>query len=230
MERKDFIKKSIFSFGTIVGLPLAIQSYNKDAKKNKILDGDCKVTPSETKGPFPIKTPSELVRENIISDRQGVALLVTITIQDTNCKPLSGALVDIWHCDKNGHYSEYGGMRMQATDYTDVHFLRGRQTTNAAGQVSFISIYPGWYRGRAPHIHVEVLGSNKSSLLVSQIAFPENISSEVYASSLYASHGQADTLNANDNVFSDGVDDEMGEVTGNLKDGYAMSHTITVNN
>lgn len=230
MKRKDFLKKSVFGLGTIVAVPTAIQSCSSDDNDGANLNGDCNVTSSETKGPFPIKTPSELVRENIISDRQGVALLITVTIQDINCEPLSGVLVDVWHCDKEGNYSEYGGIQMQTADYTDVHFLRGRQTTDVNGQASFISIYPGWYSGRAPHIHVEVLDNNGSSLLVTQIAFPEDVSSNVYSSSLYSSHGQADTSNAVDNVFSDGVDDEMGVITGNLTDGFVLNHTIIVNN
>ncbi len=76
--------------------------------------------------------------------------------------------------------------KCRQTDYTSVHFLRGRQTSNSSGEVSFISIYPGWYQGRAPHVHVEVLSSSGTSLLVTQIAFPETISSEVYSSTNYA--------------------------------------------
>jgi protocatechuate 3,4-dioxygenase beta subunit len=131
--------------------------------------------------------------------------------------------------DKDGYYSEYGATQMQEKDYRDVHFLRGRQTTDANGEVTFISIYPGWYRGRAPHIHVEALDKSGKSLLVTQIAFPENISSQVYSSALYSEHGQADTTNSSDNVFSDGVTLNMGSVTGNINDGFTITKTIVVN-
>ena len=149
--------------------------------------------------------------------------------KNNNCLPLSNVLVDVWHCDKDGNYSEYGGTQMQQADYTSVHFLRGRQTTNAKGEVSFISIYPGWYQGRAPHVHVEVLSSSGSSLLVTQIAFPESTSSTVYSSTNYAAHGQADTSNTRDNVFADSLASEMAVLTGNLTDGYTLTKTITVN-
>ena len=234
MDRKKFIRNGILGIASLATASKLLESCSKsdndDAGSNSSTDGSCTVSPSETKGPFPIKTPSQLVLENIKSDRIGVALLINLTIENknNNCAPLEGVLVDVWHCDKDGNYSEYGGTSMQQTNYTTVHFLRGRQTTNAKGEVSFISIFPGWYQGRAPHVHVEVLTSSGSSLLVTQIAFPENVSGEVYSSANYAAHGQADTLNTKDNVFSDSLADELATLTGNITDGYTLSKTITV--
>ncbi|PWB26524.1 intradiol ring-cleavage dioxygenase [Flavobacterium sp. HTF] len=234
MDRKNFIRNGLLGIASLATAAKLLESCSKDdnnGDSDSSADGSCMVSPAETKGPFPIKTPSQLVLENIKSDRVGIALLVNLTIENrnNNCEPLSGVLVDIWHCDKDGNYSEYGGTQMQQTDYTSVHFLRGRQTTDSKGEVSFISIYPGWYQGRAPHVHVEVLSNSGASLLVTQIAFPENISSEVYASTNYAAHGQADTANTRDNVFSDSLSDELGTLTGNLTDGYILSKTIIVN-
>jgi protocatechuate 3,4-dioxygenase beta subunit len=235
MDRKKFIRNGILGIASLATASKLLESCSKNDNDDKGTtsseDDSCSVSPSETKGPFPIKTPSQLVLENIKSDRVGVALLINLVIENknNNCSPLAGVLVDIWHCDKDGNYSEYGGTSMQQTDYTTVHFLRGRQTTNAKGEVSFISIYPGWYQGRAPHVHVEVLSSTGSSLLVTQIAFPETISSTVYSSTNYAAHGQADTANTKDNVFSDSLANELATLTGNLTDGYTLSKTITVN-
>lgn len=137
-------------------------------------------------------------------------------------------MVDIWHCDAAGNYSEYGGTGMQSTNYTSVHFLRGRQTTDSNGLVTFTSIYPGWYSGRAVHIHVHVYNASGKSLLVTQIAFPEDINKVVFAQGVYASHGQADTTNAKDNVFGDGVSTEMSTVTGSVSAGYELTHAIVV--
>jgi protocatechuate 3,4-dioxygenase beta subunit len=234
MDRKKFIRNSILGIASLATATKILESCSKsdndDNSSDISADGNCTVSPSETKGPFPIKTPSQLVLENIKSDRIGVALLINLTIenQTKDCASLEGVLVDIWHCDKDGNYSEYGGTSMQQTDYTSVHFLRGRQTSDANGEVSFISIFPGWYQGRAPHIHVEVLNASGSSLLVTQIAFPENVTNEVYSSTNYASHGQADTSNTSDNVFADSLSDELATLTGNLTDGYTLSKTITV--
>ncbi|MEZ0128304.1 intradiol ring-cleavage dioxygenase [Flavobacterium sp. LBUM151] len=233
MDRKKFIRNSILGIASLATATKILESCSKsdnDDNGTDASDGSCTVSPAETKGPFPIKTPSQLVLENIKSDRIGVALLINLTIQNQSkdCAPLEGILVDVWHCDKDGNYSEYGGTSMQQTDYTTVHFLRGRQTSDVNGNVSFISIFPGWYQGRAPHVHVEVLTASGSSLLVTQIAFPENVTSEVYSSTNYAAHGQADTSNTRDNVFSDSLSNELATLTGNLTDGYTLSKTITV--
>ena len=227
MERKDFLKKGVLGLTTIL-TGAAIAGDNN--KPNTPGEAECDVSPKETRGPFPTKTPSQMVQSNIKSDRAGVALLINFTIVDkTNkCEPLAGAHVDIWHCDKDGNYSEYGNHPMQRTDLTSTHFLRGRQITDANGHVSFLSIYPGWYHGRAPHIHIEVFDKSGASLLVTQVAFPENISNKVYSSSLYASRGEADTPNNRDNVFSDSLAEQMATVAGNVKDGFALSSTIVV--
>jgi len=195
----------------------------------------CSVTPSETAGPFPTKSPSSLVKSDITSDRTGVPLTINITIQNknANCAALAGALVDIWHCDKDGYYSEYGGTGMQSADFTSVHFLRGRQTTNANGLVSFTSIFPGWYSGRATHIHVHVYNSAGTSLLVTQIAFPEGSGSAVVLVNASTSNGYTKgmsgyTYNANDNVFSDGFTSELATVTGSVATGFTLTHKINV--
>lgn len=236
-SRKEFLKKGLFGIGSLLLgselLSACSTVANTTGSTGNVVssEGSCTLAPSETKGPFPIKSPAEQVKSNIVSDRAGIAMVMKIKVQNANdnCKPLQGVLVDVWHCDKDGNYSEYGGMQMQQTDYTNAHFLRGRQTTDANGEVTFISIYPGWYRGRAPHVHLEVLSSSGSSLVVSQIAFPEDTSSQVYSSSLYASHGQFDTSNSRDNVFNDSLALNMGVVTGNVNDGYTLTKTIVVN-
>ena len=227
MERKKFLKTGVFGLTTILTGAAIIN----DSKKQNVPTGDdCNISPRETKGPFPTKTPSQMVQANIKSDRTGIALLINLNIVDktTHCKPLAGAHVDIWHCDKDGNYSEYGNHPMQRNDLTSAHFLRGRQTTDTNGHVSFLSIYPGWYHGRAPHIHIEVFNASGTSLLVTQLAFPENISSKVYSSPLYSSRGEADTSNIRDNVFSDSLSDQMATITGNITDGYTLSGTIVV--
>jgi protocatechuate 3,4-dioxygenase beta subunit len=229
MQRKDFLKKGIPGVLSIIGISAVI---GHGVKENDIPgdEQDCTLSPGETKGPFPNKTPSELVKANIKADRTGIALLVNLTIQDknNNCKPLPGAIVDIWHCDKDGYYSEYGNHPMQHKDLTGEHFLRGRQIADEKGRVSFLSIYPGWYSGRAPHIHFEIFGSNGKSLLVTQVAFPENISEQVYATPLYAGRGQANTSNTRDGIFRNSLAGNMATVTGNIKDGFTLEKTIVV--
>ena len=200
-----------------------------------VSSASCTATDSETEGPFPTKDPSSLVMADIRSDRTGVAFNFTITIQNNNnsCAALEGAIVDVWHCDKDGYYSEYGGTQMQTVNYTTVHFLRGRQVTDSNGQVGFTSIFPGWYQSRATHIHVHVYNASGKSLLVTQIGFPEGTDSAVVLVNASTANGYTKgmtgyTYNASDNVFTDSQDTEIGSVTGSVAGGYVLSHTIVV--
>ncbi len=246
MERKDFLKRG---FGSLLGI-VAINSCNQTTidptsttstestttsggSTNGSSASNCTVTNSETAGPFPTKSPANFVRKDIRDDRTGVAFTMNVTIKNANasCAALSGALVDVWHCDKDGNYSEYGGTGMQSTNYTNVDFLRGRQTTDTNGLVSFTSIFPGWYGGRAPHVHVHIYNASGKSLLVTQIAFPYTISNTVYTTgqSYGYTKGAQDTLNERDNVFSDGYTNELASVSGSVSGGYTLMHTIVVN-
>jgi len=242
MERKEFLKK--LGIGTLVFPLIASCSEDEDIMVSSdqsqfLSEGStnttCVSTAAETEGPFPIKDPSSLVRMDITGDRTGIPLDIEITILNLNesCAPLVGAFVDIWHCDKDGYYSEYGGTRMQQEDFTNQHFLRGRQTTDINGKVAFTSIFPGWYQGRATHIHVHIYGSNGNSLLVTQIAFPEGDSSAVTLVNNATDFGYTKglsgyTFNATDNVFGDGVATEMSSISGSIANGFTLTHNIIV--
>ncbi|PKB16619.1 intradiol ring-cleavage dioxygenase [Flavobacterium sp. 5] len=242
MERKDFLRGlGLVGLGSLSIIPM-INACSKDddtttdsAVGSTTESGECSVTTSETAGPFPTKNPTSLVTSNITSNRTGVEFAVNINIKNTNasCAALEGAIVDIWHCDKDGYYSEYGGTAMQSADFTSVHFLRGRQTTDANGLVHFTSIFPGWYSGRATHIHVHVYNASGTSLLVTQIAFPEGSDSAVALVNASSVNGYTKgltgyTYNASDNVFSDSTTNEMSTITGNVSDGFILTHTINV--
>ncbi len=193
--------------------------------------GGCVVAPTETEGPFPTKVPASYVRSDITDGRVGYKLTVKILVTNNNknCDVLANALVDIWHCDAEGNYSEYGGTGMQSTNYQSVHFLRGRQTTDANGLVNFTTVFPGWYSGRATHIHAHIYNSAGVSLKVTQIAFPEGSGSAVAAVNGYKKGMSGYTYNKTDNVFSDdtaGV--EIASVTGNVTDGFQLFIAFSV--
>lgn len=230
MNRKQFLKKAALGLGTAAGLPAILSISEPGNEPKQFTSGaDCEASPEETVGPFPNHDSNSLVKPNIALDRQGVAMTMTLTVlsQKNDCKPLPGVFVDVWHCDAHGAYSEYGGMRMQEADHRQEHFCRGRQTTDKEGKVSFESIYPGWYRGRAPHIHVEVLDKDENSLLVSQIAFPEGVNSTVYATPKYL--GKADTRNDRDYIFRDSLAQNMADaLSGDAQNGYLLLKTLTV--
>lgn len=232
MDRKKFLINGV----SLLGLAAVAPSVWGGKPGEDDEKSTCTVSPSETAGPFPTINPASLTQTNIVGDRTGVAFTINIQVLNTNndCNPLAGAIVDIWHCDKDGNYSEYGGTTMQQTDYTSYHFLRGRQTTDSNGNVSFVSIFPGWYTSRATHIHVHIYNSAGTSLLVTQISFPEGSGSAVELVNSATSYGYTKgmngyTYNANDNVFSDdSTNAEMCSLSGSVANGYTLTHQIRV--
>lgn len=184
----------------------------------------CAVSPSETIGPYPSLT--DLIRSDIREGKSGAPLTLTITVvnANSNCAAVANAIVDIWQCDADGHYSQYSQPGFNGTSQT---FLRGIQTTDGSGRVTFTTIYPGWYQGRATHIHVEVT-VNGRSVKVTQIAFPETVTSAVYATGVYAAKGQNPTSNSGDMVFSDSLSSELATVSGDPTAGYAATFTVGV--
>ena len=178
----------------------------------------CVVTPNETIGPYP--SLIDLFRSDIRESKSGTRLDLALTVVNTatSCAPLAGVNVEIWQCDASGNYSQYGSERAQT-------YLRGIQTTDANGQVRFTTVYPGWYQGRATHIHVEVT-RNGQSLKVTQIAFPDAVNNEVYGSGVYASRGSNPTTNTRDGIFADSINSEMASVAGNPSSGYSATFTV----
>jgi protocatechuate 3,4-dioxygenase beta subunit len=184
----------------------------------------CAVTPSETVGPYPSLT--DLFRSDIREGRPGLPVTLTITVvnRDNACTAVPNANVEIWQCDAEGHYSQYS---QQGYDGRAQTFLRGIQTTDANGRVTFTTVYPGWYQGRATHIHVEVT-INGASVKVTQIAFPDSTTAAVYATGVYASRGGNPTSNAGDNIFADSLSSELPTVVGDTTNGYTATFTVAV--
>ncbi|HKB12518.1 MAG TPA: hypothetical protein VKD69_17775 [Vicinamibacterales bacterium] len=180
----------------------------------------CAVTPTETAGPFPSIT--SVFRSDIREDRPGIPLTLTINVvnSSSNCTPVSNANVEIWHVDVAGNYSEYSSEASKT-------YLRGVQTTDASGQVVFTTIYPGWYQGRATHIHVEVK-INGVSRKVTQMAFTESVNAAVYASGAYAARGANPTANAADGIFSDSLASELVTPIGSPASGYTATFQVAI--
>ena len=192
----------------------------------------CSATPAETAGPYPydLSKNSAIFRTDITEGKTGIPLTLTLTIVNSNdsCTAISGARVDIWHCDKDGYYSEYSEPGYLGTqDNTGKTFLRGIQLTDTNGQVKFTTIYPGWYSGRVTHIHVEIF-VNSVLKLTTQVAFPDSLNTTVYNTSLYSAHGQNSTTNSNDQVFSDSYNSELVTITGDTTNGYTATFKVGV--
>jgi protocatechuate 3,4-dioxygenase beta subunit len=207
-------------------------------------DTTCSKIPEETGGPYPgdgtngpnALTTSGIVRDDITTSfagltgaADGVPLSVTLKIVDANgCAVKAGYAVYIWHCDRNGNYSMYTA--------ADQNYLRGVQETDADGNVTFKTIFPGCYSGRWPHIHFEVFSSLEAAteatgkVATPQLALPQAPCAEVYATTGYETSvaNLSKITLATDNVFSDGASKETPTVTGNVNAGYAATLTVGV--
>jgi protocatechuate 3,4-dioxygenase beta subunit len=211
----------------------------------------CQVVPEETAGPYPADGSSASnatynvlalagivrsdVRSNIGGSAQvgGAPLTITITLTDTRsaCAPLAGYAIYLWHCTREGTYSVYTTQSL-----ADNH-LRGVQQTDAGGSVRFVTVVPGCYAGRMPHMHLEIYRdlstatSAGNKLRTTQLAFPTDALRSIYASTAGYSQSVAN-LNAisfaSDNVFSDGTALEMVGFAGDAADGYTASITISI--
>lgn len=180
----------------------------------------CVLTPEMTEGPYYLD--GDKVRRDIREGRPGTRLDLATTVVDVStCKPINGALVDIWHCDAGGTYS---GFAQEGTDGKT--FMRGIQRTNKSGLATFVTVYPGWYSGRTVHIHVQVsLGGNV--LHTGQLFFPEALTDAVYKRAPYRSRPGRDTRNATDSIFRNGGSKSVLKIAKNGS-GYVARMTMGV--
>ena len=210
-------------------------------------EAECSVIPEETAGPFPgdgsngpdVLTEDGIVRADIRPSfgsatglAEGVPATLDLAVLDSanGCAPLAGAAVYVWHCDRDGRYSLY------SAGATGANYLRGVQEADASGAVSFMTIFPGCYSGRWPHIHFEVYASvadatgGGSALATSQLAIPQDVCNQVYATDGYAESvtNLSQLTLESDNVFADGSDQQLATVTGGVDNGVAMSLSVPV--
>jgi protocatechuate 3,4-dioxygenase beta subunit len=159
--------------------------------------GACLVFPELTEGPFP--SIEQMERRDITEGMAGHPLRVGIQVVDEACEPISGARVEIWHCDVDGDYSSYSDGATDDDAGEGTTFFRGYQTTNADGIVEFLTSYPGWYRGRAVHIHSKI-HIDDAAVLTTQYLFEDALNDEIMSQGVYAPYGSPDTTNAEDGV------------------------------
>jgi protocatechuate 3,4-dioxygenase beta subunit len=154
----------------------------------------CVLTPEMTEGPYYVA--GEKLRSDVRDGRPGTLLTLKLgVVRASSCKPIKNATVEIWHCDAGGVYSGVQG--------NSANFLRGAQKTNAAGIATFKTIYPGWYGGRAVHIHVRVhVGGNV--VHTGQFFFNDALTDAVYKAAPYSARGARDQRNTADAIYNNG--------------------------
>lgn len=182
----------------------------------------CVLTPEMTEGPYYID--GEAVRSDITEGKPGTPLRLDLTVVDADaCTPIPGATVEVWHADATGNYSGFGNTTSNRT------FLRGIQTADDSGTVTFRTIYPGWYQGRAVHIHLKAHKGGGNEVHTTQLFFDESTSDAVFAASPYNTHGGRRTTNAQDGIYRDGGAQATPALTEN-GDGYVGTLTVGIVN
>ena len=190
----------------------------------------CVVVPELTEGPYYVN--ENLDRSDIRIDTsdgsvsEGAVLTIDWVVSQVDgnaCIPLVGVLVDVWHCDALGNYSDVGSE--QGHDY-----LRGYQHTDATGRATITTIYPGWYQGRAVHIHFKIRTDPEASAgfeFTSQLFFDDDLSRQVFSSGVYAQKGAQDMSNEQDGIFNQSGGATLLSVTQD-GDGYRATFPIAV--
>lgn len=165
----------------------------------------CRLWAEQDEGPYHRDAHPD--RRDVVEDRDGVALQLGLRLTADGGTPHRGAAVEIWHCDALGRYSGFPPPDSSGEYVPDETFLRGRQTTDAAGTVEFRTIYPGWYPGRTVHIHVIVRTAD--AVLTTQLYFPDEVTDTVLATPPYDERPGRDTTNDTDEILPTGGDAAM---------------------
>jgi protocatechuate 3,4-dioxygenase beta subunit len=213
-----------------------------------------KLTPELTEGPYWVNT--RLHRSNVLANshggghQHGVSLKLYINVfQAATRKPMNDLAVDIWHANAHGLYSDEtsqqagGGTSGSDGDTIADNWLRGYQITGrdrglhkkpVHGQVSFDTIWPGWYTGRAIHIHVRVRKVHSSGATIAgyttQIFFSDADNTHVLTNAApYTTRSpQTDpTTDENDTVLTSADHaTNVVAVKGSVGDGYTAVFNI----
>jgi protocatechuate 3,4-dioxygenase beta subunit len=176
----------------------------------------CALSCEATIGPCHTTSP---MRTDVSKGWDGLPMRIALRVVDESCKPVQGALVEIWHTNYKGIYSgRISTMcNKDEVDRADDYF-RGYLQTDADGRVDFDSVFPGWYSGRAVHIHLRVLkGSYQAAdgaqaWVITQLLWDDALVTSIFgAQPLYKDYGTPNTLLSTDNVV--GGESDKSKVT-----------------
>ena len=190
----------------------------------------CTLTPEQIEGPFYLDQTR--IRGDISEGKPGVPLQLHLRVLEASatCAPIPKAVVDVWQCDALGVYSGYEGAAIaprHVEPVDDKTFLRGTQLTDAGGATRFQTIYPGWYAGRTPHVHLKLRVGAKA--VTTQLYFPDEATNAVYARAPYDRHPNRDTTNATDRFLRPIADKSLVMWTmTRYGDGYVAAATVAL--
>jgi len=195
----------------------------------------CVVRPQLTEGPFFVD--DGLLRSDIRVDpsdgsvRPGALLTLDVVVSrldGAGCAPFPGVMVDVWHCDAAGDYSD---VVAPGADTRGKKYLRGQQLTDADGRVRFVTIYPGWYPGRTVHVHFKLRTEPTASSgleYTSQLFFADTVSDAVFADGEYAKRPGRDTRNVDDGIFLSGGSELLADAASDGNGGWTATLALAV--
>jgi protocatechuate 3,4-dioxygenase beta subunit len=217
LNRREFLVGSVAMAGALRAMPSTPA---------------CLLTAEQEEGPYYVD--DEKVRTDITEGKAGVPLRLKIAVLHAKrCTPLTDVAMDIWHCDAGGIYSGFTanhpmgfggpggpggpppgefGPRRGPRVIDSTRFLRGVQTTDASGMAEFVTIYPGWYLGRAIHIHIKVHAGGHVAH-TGQLFFPEEITADVAKLEPYAKHQNVHRTTQDEDDIFEHQHGAMGMVT-----------------
>ncbi|KAJ3124240.1 hypothetical protein HK098_001302 [Nowakowskiella sp. JEL0407] len=204
-KHEAFIKDTLIGRGYL-------ESHAAELAKRSAVTGlearqvKCVLSPELSIGPYYVER--EKIRNAIAEDQPGVPFAVDLQFFNVkNCNPIADLYVDIWHCNATGVYS---GVKAENT--LGKTFLRGVVKTDSDGIAHITTVFPGFYSGRAAHIHVVVHyggqvmsdGTYQGGAIshVGQIFLPESILTEIEKTDPYNKNKNKRTLNSQDQWYT----------------------------
>ncbi|MEO6690255.1 MAG: hypothetical protein ABIS07_01250 [Dokdonella sp.] len=224
---------TLIALGTASALGRQLLGGKLIASAMAAVDG-CTLAPAIEIGPYFVD--ERLNRSDITENAstafiaQAATLFLTINAYSgvgSACSPLHGVQIDIWHCHAGGLYSDES-----ANGTTGLTWLRGYQLTDANGNVTFKTIFPGWYQGRTIHIHAMArwfdVNGNATYTFTTQLFFVESLNNAVLAAAPYNTRGNRDTTNVADHDYDasmlvDTQPNGDGSYTGSIALGLALA-------
>jgi protocatechuate 3,4-dioxygenase beta subunit len=216
MNRNNFLSLLSAPF-----LGLLLFSPKTREKTNMLTACDDPITPPVPEGPF--YKNEKLNRANITEHKKGTPVEYIFRVEDKNCKPIEGAVVNIWQCDADGHYSDF-----KQENTLNQTWLRGFQKTNKNGACKFKAIFPGWYTGRLTHLHVKVYVEGQPTL-TTNLFFVKEIENKIHQQPLYSKGPNPTTITEDfelkgdkdtkrrDTLIMTVTHNSIGELTGQYK-------------
>ncbi|HRH47210.1 MAG TPA: hypothetical protein PLP23_00585 [Panacibacter sp.] len=214
-------------FLSLLGLSSVGTLFFSARKKDAVtLLTDCNdpITPTVPIGPY--YKDEKLNRIDITEAKKGTPIEYIFRVEDKHCIPIEGAIVDIWQCDNDGHYSDF-----EKENTLNQTWLRGFQKTDKDGVCRFKSVFPGWYTGRITHLHAKV-HMNNEDVLITNFFFPKEIENEVYKNPVYTKGPNLTTLKED---FELSVDTDtkrrdtlIMNVTKDMHDNLVAKYTIAL--